>query len=190
MRTSFKEGMSVYDQVNFPNQKGRVIQIDRDLDEYWQVRVIFSGEDYFYNLEGSYGESSIPTLSTKPYKVELKGFEQKVLVPDFEEALDWLDSNENYQTIFEDERTYISKEICDASESLRKLIIQREYYNEGWTPDWKGKDPKYTIENCECELFTDTFFNFSKVMAFKSEKIRDLFLEEQRELLEIAKPLL
>ena len=169
MRTVFKEGMIVYDQINFPDMEGKVYEID--LDSRYSISVSFGAEEYegFYSLEGKERNSFIPTLSTKPYKVEIKGFEQKANIPEFHEALEWLENNKDYKTVFEGEVTYLSKEICDASEALRKLIILREYYNEGWQPDWKGKDPKYTIENCECELFTDTVFNFSKVMAFKSE---------------------
>lgn len=125
MRTAFKEGMKVYDQVNFPDMEGRVYEVD--IDSRYSISVSFGAEEYkgFYSLDGKERNSFIPTLSTKPYEVELKGFEQKVPVPDFEEALDWIDNNKNYKTVFEDERTYLSKEICDASEALRKLIILR-----------------------------------------------------------------
>ena len=191
MRTAFKEGMTVYDQINFPDMEGRVYEVD--LDSLYPISVYFGYEEYegFYSLEGKERNSFIPTLSTKPYEVELKGFEQKVPVPDFEEALDWLDNNKNYKTVFEDERTYISKEICDASEALRKLIILREYYNEGWQPIWDDRsDLKFCIITHTNKLDKDTSFKISRVMTFKTEEIRDIFLEEQRELLEIAKPLL
>ena len=188
MKKIFKVGMKVYDQFVFPGKEGRVLKIVEG--ESFPIKVTLGDPKilWSYTKDGRYGPSVEPSLSTSPYSIV--GFEQKAIAPEFYEALDWLDNNENYQTVFEDERTYPSKEICESSEALRKLIILREYYNEGWKPDWKGKDPKYTIENCECELFTDTVFNFSKVMAFKSEKIRDRFLEDQRELLETAKPLL
>ena len=192
MKTILKVGMEVYDQVNFPDSKGKVTEIERDVDGYWYIRVVFKGDDYFYHMDGSFGLCSIPTLSTKPYKVALEGFEQKAPAPTFENALDWLDNNENYQTVFEDERTYPSKEIYEAFEALRKLIILRDYYNEGWKPDFKGKsDYKFCIVNyCGDTLSKDKSFSVCGVMVFKTEEIRDKFLEEHRELLEIAKPLL
>lgn len=191
MRTAFKEGMRVYDQLNFPDIEGEVSDINSKEYKGFPIKVWFSNTCTYYTEDGREELDTIPSLSTKPYTVELKGFEQKVLVPDSEEALDWLDNNKNYKTVFEDERTYISKEICDASEALRKLIILREYYNEGWQPIWDDRSSlKFCIITHTNKLDKDTSFKISRVMTFKTEEIRDEFFEEQRELLEIAKPLL
>lgn len=185
MSTIFKEYQKVYDQVNYPDFEGKVIKIYDD-----SILVIFEGVENYYSLDGRAGDA-MPTLSTRPYEVELKGFEQKGLVPDFEEALDWIDNNKKYKTVFEDERTYISKEICDASEALRKLIILREYYNEGWQPDWKDDyESKYTILTERDMISREENYVYRRVLSFKSKEIRDKFLEEQIDLLEIAKPLL
>lgn len=191
MKTVFKEGMAVYDQINFPDMDGKVYEID--LDSLYPISVSFGAEEYegFYSLEGKERNSFIPTLSTKPYEVELKGFEQKANIPEFHEALEWLENKKDYQTVFEGEVTYPSKEICDASEALRKLIILREYYNEGWQPIWDDRSAlKFCIITHTNKLDKDTSFKISRVMTFKTEEIRDEFFEEQRELLEIAKPLL
>lgn len=191
MRTAFKVGMRVYDQLNFPDMEGEVSDINSKDYKGFPIKVWFSDTCTYYTEEGREELDTIPSLSTKPYTVELKGFEQKVLVPDFEEALDWLDNNKNYKTVFEDERTYPSKEISDASEALRKLIILREYYNEGWQPIWEDRSTlKFCIITHTNKLDKDTGFKISRVMTFKTEEIRDEFFEEQRELLEIAKPLL
>ena len=195
MKTIFKVGMEVYDQVNFPNRKGRVVDVEPSLDEDdYPIEVEF--EDNYcsscYTFDGRLDLEEIPTLSTKPYKVALEGFEQKAPAPEFDEALEWLDNNKDYQTVFEDERTYPSKEIYEAFEALRKLIILRDYYNEGWKPEFKGKSGyKFRIVNyCGDTLSKDKAFSVCGVMVFKTEEIRDKFLEEQREILEIAKPLL
>lgn len=81
MKTVFKEGMAVYDQINFPDMDGKVYEID--LDSLYPISVSFGAEEYegFYSLEGKERNSFIPTLSTKPYEVELKGFEQKANIP-------------------------------------------------------------------------------------------------------------
>lgn len=195
MKTIFKKGMKVYDQVNFPNRKGRVVDVEPSLDEDdYPIEVEF--EDNYciscYTFDGRLDSEEIPTLSTKPYKVALEGFEQKAPAPEFDEALDWLDNNENYQTVFEDERTYPSKEIYEAFEALRKLMILRDYYNEGWLPDfdYNTKECKFCIVVYGNILNKDTTFSVSRVLSFKTEEIRDKFFEEQKELLEIAKPLL
>jgi len=71
------------------------------------------------------------------------------------------------------------------------LIILRDYYNEGWQPNWQNdEETKYSITVSSNELFRTILYSGSCVMSFKSREIRDKFLEEQKELLEIAKPLL
>ena len=193
METIFKKGMKVYDQFNSPDTEGVVVEvIDNECDDYPIVVSFLNEYDiYYYTPEGRFNKRDIPTLSTKPYKIEFQGFEQKSPAPEFYEALEWLDNNKNYQTVFEDERTYPSKEIYGAFEALRKLIILRDYYNEGWQPDWSNSIKlKYIIKVSGEEIVIDNTYNIKRTMSFKSKEIRDKFLEEQRELLEIAKPLL
>ena len=200
MKTTFKKGMEVYD---YTYGKGEIIEIQNYsyLDNILLVKfedrdalIKYSLDGRLINYKSCGGEldseniATNPTLSTSPYT--LQGFEQKAPVPEFHEALSWLDNNENYQTVFEDERTYPSKEIYKAFEALRKLIILRDYYNEGWQPNWKDSSDKCCI-TLRKGKFTPRIYYFDfEVLHFKSIKIRDKFLEEQKELLEIAKPLL
>nr|DAF03250.1 MAG TPA: hypothetical protein [Caudoviricetes sp.] len=189
MKTIFKVGQEVYDQVNFPDSKGKVTEIERDVDGYWYVRVVFKGDDYFYHIDGSFGLCSIPTLSIKPYEVELKGFEQEKFTPTYDNVR--MDSliNGGYISILHkielpDER------IAEAFKALAKLIWFRDYYNEGWQPDWSDSTVKYSIELEGVEICKRHHVYNQRVLTFKSEDIIDKFLEEQKELLEIAKPLL
>jgi hypothetical protein len=188
METVFKVGMKVYDQVVFPNKEGKVVAIVEN--GVFPIRVSLGDPNtvHAYTFDGKYGLHLYPTLSTAPYRIE--GFEQKSPAPEFHDALEWIENNKDYQTVFEDERTYPSKEICEAFEALRKLIILREYYNEGWQPDWEDSGNKYCIILRKGVLTTAIFYFNFEVLYFKSIGIRDKFLEEQRELLEIAKPLL
>ena len=204
MKTVFRVGMVVYDQVFFPDVDGRIVEIHNKNNKI-QLEVKFFSKyrleplcmqsSVFYTEKGNminvWGcNCEISTLSTKPYKIEFQGFEQKAPAPEFHEALSWLDNNENYQTVFEDERTYPSKEIYKAFEGLRKLIILRDYYNEGWQPDWKDTGDKYCIQVYKGELnFIEYSFTF-ETLHFKTREIRERFFKEQKELLEIAKPLL
>ena len=132
-----------------------------------------------------------PTLSTKPYKVEFKGFEQKAPAPTYEEAVEWLEKNSKDRVIYADE-AYINEEYERAFEALKKLVILRDYYNEGWQPDWKSSKGfwKHSIVCYEGKIHKDLSYKISMIFTFKTEEIRDKFLEDQRELLEIAKPLL
>ena len=190
MKTVFKEGMIVYDQINFPDMEGKVYEID--LDSLYPISVSFGVQEYegFYSLEGKERNSFIPTLSTKPYEVELKGFEQKGGIPTFEDI--WDNKEEVYTSPDYDENYsgYPSEELADAAEALRKLLFLRDYYNERWQPDWEDDKWKYYIENYRGKLDTDRIKSTSVVLSFRTKEIRDKFLEEQKELLELAKPLL
>lgn len=197
MKTVFKKGMKVYDQVNFPDKEGKVLDIKEDAFSHkihsydYPIEVQFEGKDdlSYYDLEGCPVWSSNPTLSTSPYT--LQGFEQKAPTPTFEEALDWLKNNKDYRTVYRDNRIYPSNEIYVAFEALRKLVILRDYYNEGWQPDWNNLNKKKYVIYSEKEMFVIREFTImSCVLAFESSKIALKFLEEQRELLKIAKPLL
>lgn len=192
MKTIFKVDQKVYDQVNFPNSEGTVTEIERDVDGYWYVRVVFRGDDYFYHMDGTYGLCSIPTLSIKPYEVELKGFEQGPPLSTYEEAVQWLNKNSEDMIIndSEGEDVYINKESEEAFKALKKLVILREFYNEGWEPDWEEEDVKYTIFVTKGELDTGDTYYFNTVLYFKDDIVRDRFLREQWDLLETAKPLL
>lgn len=208
MKTVFKVGMKVYDQVFFPDTYGKIVEIYNKNDKI-QLEVKFFSKyrleplcmqsSFFYDEKGNMTSAwdrtcETPTLSTKPYEVELKGFEQKAPAPTFEDAIKWLRENNKYDVSISDDSkaTYFTKdENYSAFEALRKLTIIRDYYNEGWKPDWKNDDEnKYVIlvenDKIECEKN----YSYKRVLAFKTSEIRDKFLEDQRELLEIAKPLL
>ena len=187
MKTVFKVGMKVYDQIYEPDVKGEVLDVNLDISPH-PITVKFGSCVRYYTAEGCRGRNQIRTLSTSPYRIE--GFEQKAPVPTFEKALDWLKNNKNYRTVYRDDRTYPSNEIYVAFEALRKLVILRDYYNEGWQPNWEDDEWKYFIENYRGKLDTERTCGNGRVLAFKTKEIRDKFLEVQSELLEIAKPLL
>jgi len=182
MKTVFKKGMKVYDSVSFPDSEGKVVDVEERID---CVRVIvqFDCLDYEipYTEQGiraSTRKESTPTLSTKPYT--LQGFEQKAPVPTYEEAEEWIRKE------YEKGNNYLmSKDILEA---LRKLVILRDYYNEGWKP--KNNSYVHIITTRNGELVKDCLMGDFRVLYFKSVEIRNTFFEDQRELLEIAKPLL
>ena len=191
MKTVFKEGMKVYDSVFFPESEGEVVKIEKHID-CERVFVQFDCLDYelSYTEQGrltSTHNEATPTLSTSPYTFD--GFEQKEPAPMYEEALEWFKKNSKDRVIYADE-AYINEEYERAFEALRKLIIFREYYNQGWQPDWEDEKNKICIEVENGKPRLEIWRDRSRVLAFKSHEIAYNFLEEQRELLEIAKPLL
>ena len=191
METIFKKGMTVYDNIFFPNSKGEVVRIDKHID---CERVIVQFDCLNYELSytekgrltSTYNEAT-PTLSTKPYT--LQGFEQKAPTPTYDEIRAESLKKGEYVTLLNgielpDER------VSNAFKALAKLIWLRDYYNEGWQPDWEINYIKYCIGKDEDGIrYFKQIYN-SRSLCFKTEEIAKRFLEEQKELLEIAKPLL
>ena len=94
-------------------------------------------------------------------------------------------TEENYKN------TFPTKKEAKACLALSQLCQLRDRYNDGWKPDWdNGKEYKYSIVINNGRPFVETYFNVQKVLSFKTEELRDKFLENFRDLIETAKPLL
>lgn len=84
-----------------------------------------------------------------------------------------------------------NKEYAAAMLALCQLIQLRDCYNNGWEPDWTDRT---TTKHCigvynDCIIYDD--WNSQQfVLAFKTAELRDEFLVNFKELIEIAKPLL
>ena len=198
MKTVFKVGMEVYDQVNNPNKKGKVLDIKEDAFSHkihsydYPIEVQFEGKDNlsYYDLEGCPVWSSNPTLSTSPYT--LQGFEQKAPIRTYEEAVEWLEKNSKDRVIYADE-AYINEEYERAFEALKKLTILRDYYNNGLKQEDLGNVINAIIierVDDEYQIVVRKHLSTRHVLFFKSEEIAFEFLEEQKYLLETAKLLL
>lgn len=196
MKTIFKVGMEVWDKTISPN-KGKVIEVLEDTNFDFPIKVEFEdGLKVQYTNDGCFVKSkgAINTLSTSNYSIDFKGFEQKAPAPIFEDAIKWLLENNKYDVSISDDSkaTYFTKdENYSAFEALRKLTIIRDYYNEGWKPDWKNDyENKSVILTENDKIKCEENYSYKRVLSFKSKEIRNKFLEEQIDLLEIAKPLL
>ena len=79
----------------------------------------------------------------------------------------------------------------EAMRALCQLIQLMKCYNGDWEPDWTyyARD-KYVIVNEGVEIKISANAATSHVLAFDSEKLATEFLENFRDLIEIAKPLL
>lgn len=201
MKTVFKVGMEVYDQVFFGKAPLKITEVKGDMT----LRVLCGGVTYCYTGDGRFigdditsnrhrGLSQTPTLSTAPYT--LQGFEQKAPIPTFEEV--WTKTERIYKPKSEYDKEefggYPSQELANAAEALRRLLFLRDYYNEGWQPDLKNKEQRGTAAILDSK---NVFFVWDVLketetyaLVFKDRKTAKCFIEEQKELLEIAKPLL
>ena len=84
-----------------------------------------------------------------------------------------------------------SRELAEAVLALCQLIQLRDCYNDGWKPNWyDNKDYKYCIDFFQDKIHATYFCAEQKVLAFRTEELRDKFLVNFQDLIEIAKPLL
>lgn len=101
-----------------------------------------------------------------------------------------IDKYSSLNSISSNKNTFPSKEEAEACLALTQLLQWRDKYNEGWKPDWTDNNPKYVISVYYDEILIQKLFSGNKILAFKSREIRNKFLEDFKDLIEIAKPLL
>lgn len=83
-----------------------------------------------------------------------------------------------------------NKKYAEAIIALCKLIQLRDCYNNGWQPDWETFEAKYCICIEQNTVQFKTGYETSCLLAFKTQKIRDEFYINFRDIIEKAKILL
>lgn len=84
-----------------------------------------------------------------------------------------------------------TKEEAEACLALAQLCQLRDRYNDGWKPDWEDYEQfKWCIVFFKDNIRVAEYLFIKKMLAFKTEELRDKFLENFRGLIETAKPLL
>lgn len=72
--------------------------------------------------------------------------------------------------------------------AFQKLILLRDIYRQGWTPDYTDRNTsKYSIVFLEDKIITISAGTANRVLAFSSEKTRNLFFENFKDLIEECK---
>ena len=191
MKTIFKIGMKVYDQVVFPDREGEVMNIvEKDA---FPIKVYLEGigVTHSYTKDGRVIEKISPTLSTSSYN--MVGFEQKAPVPTFKELFEKAREEDECYWLTS-ELAAPSAELGEATEAMLKLLFYRDYYNEGWQANWGKENWKYSIVlKCVYPIIDFDICDSAgipHVLSFKTRSIAEKFLEEQKELLIIARFLL
>lgn len=85
---------------------------------------------------------------------------------------------------------FATKEQAEASVALAQLSQLREVYRNGFVPDWSGNEYYYCISFFKDRIETGLARNINRFLSFKDSETRDLFLENFRDLIEKAKPLM
>ena len=68
----------------------------------------------------------------------------------------------------------------------RKLYLLMKEYNGDWVADWEdGEQGKYTISRKGNSVSVLSFYNLFNFLAFPTEELRDKFLNNFRDLIEI-----
>ena len=83
-----------------------------------------------------------------------------------------------------------NKEYAEAMLALCKLIQLRDCYNDGWQPDWKTYETKYCICIEQDKVQSYIACGIPCLLTFKTQKIRDEFCINFRDIIEKAKILL
>lgn len=119
---------------------------------------------------------------------------------DLEKISGWLvllGSSNPYKTIDQvptpfHRNVYYTEAQAKAAIALAQLTQLREVYRDGWQPDWTdSSQPKFVIERHKCYINSGgSYFFVNYFLSFQSAEIRDQFLENFRDLIEEASPLL
>lgn len=84
-----------------------------------------------------------------------------------------------------------TKEQAEASLAMAQLSQLMAVYNDGWVPNWEdGNHAKYAIHFVGDRIIMDYSWTLQRFLAFKTEELRDKFLENFEDLIRIAQPLL
>ena len=94
------------------------------------------------------------------------------------------------KTVNANRNIFATEEQAQASIALSQLSQLMKVYNNGWVPDWKDGEYKYNIQCFMDEIIIETRSSYSSFLAFKTVELAKLFLENFKDLIIIAKPLL
>jgi hypothetical protein len=81
-------------------------------------------------------------------------------------------------------------EEAEACLALSQLCQWRDKYNGDWKPAWSSPSIKYVIFASAGKINVGRASAYRKLLAFRTEEVRDKFLNDFSELIEKALPLL
>jgi hypothetical protein len=86
--------------------------------------------------------------------------------------------------------TFATKEQAEASIAMAQLSQLMKVYNDGRTENYKNNSNTYCIYFFDDEVKIELFVHAQCFLSFKNKETAQLFLENFRDLIEQAKPLL
>jgi hypothetical protein len=101
------------------------------------------------------------------------------------------DANTGCSTHKRNKNVFATQEQAEAAIAMAQLSQLMEVYNDEWEADWSNYNQlKYCIGFTRENLEIDNWIDYRQFLAFKDQETAELFLENFRELIEQAKPLL
>ena len=137
--------------------------------------------------------STFENIVFKPIKKELpKSWDELITINGHCTTSDsGIISTNSSATVRVNKNIFANKEQAEASIALAQLSQLREAYRDGWKPNYKNKcQTKFTIYFREGMIETNEVYHAGYFLSFQSAEVRDLFLENFRDLIEQAKPLI
>ena len=83
-----------------------------------------------------------------------------------------------------------SEASANAFIALMQLEQLRDKYRQGWLPDWFDNGNKFTIYKEYNSIQTEISQHVNHFLSFQSEELRDKFLKNFKDIIEIAKDLI
>lgn len=93
-------------------------------------------------------------------------------------------------TTHNNRNVFATREQAEASIAIAQLSQLIAVYNNGWIPDWTDEKCKFVIYFQKNKLVVSHSVGVYRFMNFKNEETAELFLENFKDLILIAKPLL
>lgn len=85
---------------------------------------------------------------------------------------------------------YKEKDMAEAVAYLPRLIRLRDHFNGDWQPDYKDYSDKYVIKVDGDEIVKDVTKSSQYLLVFKTQEIRDFYLENYLNIIVKTKKLL
>lgn len=102
-----------------------------------------------------------------------------------------LEEEDDFTSVSENRNIWPTKELAEASLALCQLLQWRKKIVGDWEPDWTDKDVwKFNITSENNFLVVCNVRYTSSPLSFQTREQASSFLEEFRELVEVARPLL
>ena len=107
----------------------------------------------------------------------------------------WEEYRKNYMDnistyFYKSSITDVPNDIALQHIALIQLHQLRDYYRQGWTPNWLDNNSKWGIFNRRNEIRVQPIVNWAGFLSFQTEELATEFLNNFRDLIEQAKDLI